>query len=145
MARALVCRLFFAENHFALAHKLVVEPQAVFVGCCFAAGARRAAHQANPRGRLKNIRRKGAAIHIKFHSQIAGIGNPRNLIAGVDDYRLRNQSNEYGAFSHFVLWSGRDFRIIAPRIGIPPATIAYYGVAVPLRFVAAAVNLFPSY
>jgi len=96
-------RLFFAQNDFAMANELVVQPEAVLVRRRFASGARRTAEQAHPRGGLKNIRRKGAAVHIEFDAQIACVGDPGNLVAFIDHDDLRDESNEYGAFSHF-LW-----------------------------------------
>jgi len=93
--------LFFPKNHFAVAYELVVEPQAIFVRRRFAAGTRRAAEQTHAGGRLKHVRRKGAAIHVEFHAQVAGVGDPGDLIAIVENDDLRDESNEYGAFSHF--------------------------------------------
>jgi hypothetical protein len=87
-----------------MADELIVQPQLVFVGGRFAAGAGRAAEQAHPRGRLKNVGRKGTAVHIKFDAQIAGVGDPGDLIAVVEHDRLRYETNEYGAFRHFSVW-----------------------------------------
>ena len=84
-----------------MADQLVVEPQAVFIRRRFAAGSRRAAEQAYARGCLKNVRRKGAAIHVEFDAQIAGVGDPGYLVAFIDNDDLGDKSNEYGAFSHF--------------------------------------------
>src|SRR3977135_1226978 len=81
------CPLFLAKDHFAVAHELIVQPQLVFVGGCFAAGPRRAAEQADAGGPLKNVRRKGTAVHIKFDPQIAGVGDPRDLVAVVEHDR----------------------------------------------------------
>ena len=83
-----------------MADELVVEPQLVFVGGRFAARARGTAEQAHPRGRLKNVRRKGTAVHIKFDAQIAGVGDPGDLVAVVEHDGLRDESNEYRAFRH---------------------------------------------
>ena len=104
--------LFFPENHFALAHELVVEPQAVLVRGCFASGARRAAEQSHAGWRLKNVGRKRTAVHIEFDAQIARVGDPGYLVAFINHDHLRNESNEYGAFSHFfgvvpMLFRGR--------------------------------------
>ena len=101
-----------------MADELIVQPQLVFVGGRFAAGARRAAEQAHPRGRLKNVRRKGTAVHIKFDAQIARIGDPGDLVTVVEHDGLRDETNEYGAFRHFSVWlrfgSGAD----APNVMI---------------------------
>ena len=95
-----------------MADELIVQPQLVFVGGRFAAGARRAAEQAHAGGCLKNVGRKGTAVHIKFDAQIAGVGDPGNLVAVVENDGLRDESNEYGAFRHFSVWlrfgSGAD-------------------------------------
>ena len=96
--------LFFAENHFAVAYELIVQPQAVLVGGRFASWAWRAAEQAHTGGGLKNVRRKGAAVHIEFDAQIACVGDPGNLVDFIDHDDLRDESNEYGTFSHFSLW-----------------------------------------
>src|SRR5256884_9127041 len=53
--------LLLAEDHFALAHQLVVEPEAVFFGRGFSARGRPAAGQAgSPRGPEKGWGKKGA-------------------------------------------------------------------------------------
>src|SRR5215472_18535935 len=69
-------RLLLAEDHLALTHKLLIEPQAVFVRRGSAAGTRRSAEQADSRGRLKNVRRKRAAVHVKLDAQVSRVGNP---------------------------------------------------------------------
>lgn len=94
-------RLFFAENHFALAHRLVVEPQAVFVGRGFGAGTGGTAEQADARGCLKHVRGKRAAVHIKLDAQVSRVGNPGHLVAGVQHHGLRDESYKYRAFRHF--------------------------------------------
>ena len=111
--------LLLAEDHFALAHQLVVEPEAVFVGRGFAAGARRSAEQADSRGRLKNVRGKRAAVHVKLDTQVSRVGNPRNLVAGIQHHGLRNQSNQYRAFCHFVFHPDGRIRTISPRRSNP--------------------------
>ena len=101
-----------------MADELIVEPQLVFVGGRFAAGARRAAEQAHARGRLKNVGRKGTAVHIKFDAQIAGVGNPRDLVAVVEHDGLRDETNEYGAFRHFSVWLRFESGAAAPNMMI---------------------------
>jgi hypothetical protein len=93
--------LFFAQNHFALAHQLVVQPQAIFIGCCFASGARRAAEETHAGRSLENIRGKRTAVYVKFDAQIPCVRNPGYLVAFIDHDDLRDESNEYGTFSHF--------------------------------------------
>jgi hypothetical protein len=100
------CRVFsfrlllLAEDDFALANELIVEPEAVFVGGSLEAGARRAAEKAHSRGRLKDIGGKRAAVDIEFNAQIAGVGDPGDLVAGVENDDLGYESNEYGALCH---------------------------------------------
>src|SRR5437762_12294317 len=68
--------LLLAEDHFALAHQLVVEPEAVFVGRGFAAGARRSAEQADSRGGRKTFGGKGPGFPANPHTQFPPSGNP---------------------------------------------------------------------
>src|SRR6266403_497477 len=111
-SRLIFRSLFLAQDHFAVSDELIVQPQLVFVGRRFAAGARRAAEQAHASGSLKNGGRKGTAVHIKFDAQIAGVGDPGDLVAVVEHHGLRDKTNEYGAFRHFSVWlrfgSGAD-------------------------------------
>lgn len=88
-----------------MSDELIVQPQLVFVGGRFAAGAGRAAEQAHAGGRLKNIGRKGTTVYIKFDAQIAGVGDPGDLVAVVEHHGLRDETNEYGAFRHFLFGS----------------------------------------
>lgn len=94
--------LFVADDDFALADELVVEPKAVLVGRSLGARARRAAEQADAGGNLKYVGRKRTTVDVKFDAKVAGIGNPGDLIAGIENDDLRNESNEYGAFGHCV-------------------------------------------
>ena len=84
-----------------MADELVVQPQAVLIRGRFASRTGRAAEQAHAGRGLKHIRRKGTPVHIEFHAQIAGVGNPGDLVAFIKDHDLRDETNEYGAFSHF--------------------------------------------
>jgi hypothetical protein len=93
--------LFFAENDLALPHQLIVEPEAILVGSAFEADAGRAAQQAHACRGLKDIGRKGAAVYVEFDAKIASVGDPRDLISGVENDYLRYQSNEYGTLCHF--------------------------------------------
>jgi len=58
--------LLLAEDDFALADELVVEPETVLVGGGFEADAGRAAQQAHACRGLKNVGRKGAAVDVEF-------------------------------------------------------------------------------
>ena len=61
---------------------------------------RQAAEKAHACRRLKNIGGKGAAVDIEFDAKIAGIGDPGDLITGVENDDLWYESNEYGALCH---------------------------------------------
>src|SRR5437016_13164988 len=65
--------LLLAEDHFALAHQLVVEPVAEFVGCGFVCVARRPADQGNSRGRLNTALRKGATAHVNRAPRVSRV------------------------------------------------------------------------
>jgi hypothetical protein len=102
--------LFFAEDNFALADELVVEPKAVLVGSALQTDAGRAAQQAHACRGLENIRRKRAAVDVEFDAKIAGVGDPGDLISGVENDYLGYESNEYGTFCHFFLCSLANHR-----------------------------------
>lgn len=106
--------LFFTQDHFAVADELVVEPQPVLICGCFAAGTWRTAQEPHAGGRLKHVRGKGTAIRVEFDAQVAGIGDPGNLVAFVQHHNLRNKSNEYRALGHFCLWPRRFSGADAP-------------------------------
>lgn len=106
--------LLLAEDHFALAHQLIVEPKSVFIGRGFAAGAWRSAEEADACRRLKNVRRERAAVYVKLDTQVSRIGNPGNLVTGIQHHGLRNQSNQYRAFSHFAFHPDGRMRMTSP-------------------------------
>ena len=85
-----------------MADKLIVEPKSVFVSRRFQAGPRWAAQEADAGGSLEDVRGKWTAISVEFNAQISGIGDPGDLIAGIENDDLRDESNEYGAFGHLV-------------------------------------------
>lgn len=93
-------RSFIAQNYFALSNDLLVEPQAILERSSLHPHPRRPAQQPHPRRSLENIRGKRAAIDVKFHPQIPRIGDPRNLISGIQHHRLRDKSDKYRPFSH---------------------------------------------
>jgi hypothetical protein len=109
-------RSLFAQNDFALADELVVQPQAVLICGRFASGARRAAKQPHAGGRLKNVGRKRTAVHIEFDAQIARVGDPGYLVAFINHDDLRDESNEYGTFSHFSVWPRCNSGADAPNL-----------------------------
>ena len=91
-----------------MSHQLLIQPQAIFVGRRLRTNPWRPAQQPHPRRRLKHVRRKWAAVHIKLHPQISRIRYPRYLVAFIQHHGLRYQSNKYRAFSHCFV------RIAAP-------------------------------
>jgi hypothetical protein len=93
--------LFFAEDDFALANELIVEPEAVLVSRAFQAGAGWAAQKAHACRGLKDVGGKRATVDVEFDAKIAGVGYPGNLISWVENDHLGYQSNEYGALCHF--------------------------------------------
>jgi hypothetical protein len=93
--------LFFAENDFALTYELIVEPDTILVGGSLEAEAGRAAQQAHACGGLKNVGRKGTAVDVEFDAKIAGVGDPGDLISGIENDHLGYESNKYGALCHF--------------------------------------------
>jgi hypothetical protein len=95
------CPLFFAEDDFALADELVVEPKAVLVGGALQTDTGRAAQQPHACRGLKNIGGKGAAVDVEFDAKIAGVGDPGDLISGVEYDYLGYEPNEYGTLCHF--------------------------------------------
>ena len=101
-----------------MSDELIVQPQLVFIRGRFAAGTWRAAEQAHTGWRLKNIRRKGTAVHVKFDAQIAGVGDPGDLVAVVQHDGLRDETNEYGAFRHFSVWLRFSIGADAPNVMI---------------------------
>src|SRR5258707_794425 len=88
------------EQNLAAAHQLFVDPQAILIRTDFGAGARRAGLQAHADWCLKNIGAKRAAVDVEFDAQIAGIADPGDLIAGIEDYYFGENTNENGAFGH---------------------------------------------
>jgi hypothetical protein len=92
--------LLLAKDDFALADELVVEPETVLIGGALEAHAGRAAQKAHACRGLKNVGRKGAAVDVEFDAKIAGVGDPGDLVSGVEDDHLGYQSNEYGALCH---------------------------------------------
>jgi hypothetical protein len=93
--------LFFAEDNFALADELVVEPETVLVCGALQTDTGRAAQQAHACRGLKNVGRKRAAVDVEFDAKIAGVGDPGDLISRVEHDYLGYESNEYGTFCHF--------------------------------------------
>ena len=90
----------FAQQDFAAADELVINPDAIFVVGWFAAGAGRASEQAHSRRGLKNIGAERATVDVEFDAEIARFAKPGNLIAGIEDDGFRENSNQNGAISH---------------------------------------------
>ena len=49
---------------------------------------------------LKDVGAEWAAVHVEFHAQIAGVTDPGDLIAGIENYGFGENTNENWAFSH---------------------------------------------
>lgn len=104
---------FLAEDDFALAHQLIIEPEPVFIGGGLQARARWAAQKAHAGRSLENVGGKGATVDVEFNAKIACIGDPRNLIPWIEYDGLGYQSNKYGALCHFS--SATLVRVISPH------------------------------
>ena len=89
-----------AEFDFAAANQLIVDPQAVLVPAGLGAGARRAGLQAHARGSLENIGGERAAVDVEFDAQIAGVADPGDLIARIEDNNFGEYTDKNRAFSH---------------------------------------------
>ncbi len=92
--------LLVAEEDFAAADELVVDPDAVFVADGFRTGARGTGLQAHSGGRLENVRAEWAAVHVEFDAKIASIAEPGNLVAGLEHDGFGEDPDENGAVSH---------------------------------------------
>jgi len=90
----------FAEEDFAAAYELFVDPDAVFVADRFGADAGGAGEEAHARRGLKNIGAERAAVDIEFDAEIAGFAVPGNLVAGVEDNGFRENTYQNRAVSH---------------------------------------------
>jgi hypothetical protein len=93
--------LFLAEDDFTLADELVVEPNTILVGGALKTDTRRPAEQSHTCRGLENIGRKRTAVDVEFDAKIAGVGDPGDLITGVEYNDLGYESNEYGTLCHF--------------------------------------------
>src|SRR5260370_28422220 len=100
-ARMLFEGSFLAQDDFAVAYQLVVQPQTVFICCRLAAWTRRTTEQAHAGRCLKNIRRERTTVHVELHPQIPRVGDPVHLVAFINHDDFRAKSNQYGPFTHF--------------------------------------------
>ena len=101
-----------------MAHNVIIQGESVLVRARRDAGARRAAHQPHPRRRLKNVRGKRAALRVEFHAKIPALGEPDDLISGLDEDDLGQHSHKDKLFSHSSISLEKSLRIrvqIAPR------------------------------
>jgi hypothetical protein len=85
-----------------MADHLVVEPEPIFVGSSFCPGTGRPAEQAHAGRRLKDVGRERASVDVEFNAQVSRVGDPGDLVAVVENDRLRDESDEYGAFCHVM-------------------------------------------
>jgi hypothetical protein len=85
---AVNCHLFFAQNDFAMADRLIVHPKTIFVRAGVYAGTRGAALELAPLRRLKDVGLKRAAIGIEFDLEIRCVGKPHDLFGRADHYNF---------------------------------------------------------
>ncbi len=110
-------RLLPAQYDFALHDHLFVEPEFVFVAAGLQSGANRAAQKSHAGRRLKDVGTERAAIDVEFDLEIAGVGDPGDLVAGFKHDCLWDKSYQDWAFRHFS-----SLKLFADR------TIAYLSV-----------------
>ena len=89
-----------AEQDFAAANELFIDPQTILVSADFGAGAWWTGLQAHANRSLKYIGAKRATVYIEFDAQIASIADPGYLIAGIEDHYFGEDTNENGTFGH---------------------------------------------
>lgn len=94
-------RTLFAEEDFAAAHELVVDPDTVLVADGARTGAGGAGLQANAGRSLENVGRKRTAVGVKLNAKIAGLADPGNLLARLEDDDFGKNANVNGALSHW--------------------------------------------
>ena len=92
--------LLVAEEDFAAADELVVDPDAVLVADGFRTGARGTSLQAHSGRRLEHVRAEWAAVDVEFDAKIASIAEPGNLVAGIEHDGFGEDPDENGAVSH---------------------------------------------
>jgi len=92
--------LLVAEEDFAAADELVVDPDAVFVADGFRTGARGTSLQAHSGRGLEHVRAEWAAVDVEFDAKIASIAEPGNLVAGIEHDGFGEDPDENGAVSH---------------------------------------------
>ena len=90
----------FAEEDFAAANELVVDPDAVFVADGLGTRPSGAGLKTHSRWRLKNIGTEGTAVDIEFDAQVAGIAEPGNLVAGLKNNDFGENTDEDRTVSH---------------------------------------------
>jgi hypothetical protein len=89
-----------AQQDFAAAYQLVVDPDTVFVACGFGAHAGRAGEQAHAGRSLEDVGAEGAPIDVEFDAEIAGFAEPGNLVAGIEHDGFGKNADEDVAISH---------------------------------------------
>jgi hypothetical protein len=106
--------LLVAEEDFAAADELVVDPDAVLVADGFRTGARGTSLQAHSGRRLEHVRAEWAAVDVEFDAKIASIAEPGNLVAGIEHDGFGEDPDENGAVSHGeITVNGEKFKICA--------------------------------
>jgi hypothetical protein len=66
------------------------------------------------RGSLENIGGEGAAIDVELNAEIAGVADPGDLIAGIEDNDFGEYTNKNGAFGHAEEFTvnGRKLKVL---------------------------------
>jgi len=91
---------FGAEKDFAVGDDLFVDREAVFVGAGREAGAESAAHETDSGRGLEDIGRKRRALGIELDFDVAGVGKPDDLLAGIEREHFGENSDEDKFFRH---------------------------------------------
>jgi hypothetical protein len=93
--------LLIAENHFALADQLVIQPQPVFKSCAFNPGPGRTAQQPHACRSLKYIGGKWAPVSVELDPEIPSVRQPGDLVAIIKHHNLGNYAYKYRPLSHY--------------------------------------------
>jgi hypothetical protein len=89
-----------AEDDFAVGDDEVVEGEAIAVGAGIEAGAQGAAHEADAGRGLEDVRGEGGALGVEFNFEVAGVGVPDDLVAGIEDDGFGEDADQDNFFGH---------------------------------------------
>ena len=87
-----------ANQNFAVAHRSVVDEQAIAIRAGIDGCTGGTALQTHTRRRLKNVGGKRAALRVEFDLQVARVRIPGDLVAGIEGDDFGNDANEYELF-----------------------------------------------